>query len=586
VSQNPPSPFWFNRVRPWLSALLFLFAFGYRLLGIGWGLPNELHNQSYHPDEQVIWEFSQGVKPAQFHFTPGKYNYGTLYLTVLRIGSDVIAGYGGGPKQNDIKSFWAYIAECDLFGRLVSALAGAGTVVVIFLMMRRFTRVLGAFAAALFVAVAPAFVVHSRFQTVDVTATFLLALSLYYATLLIPATYDFPAKPRKENAKRTFKLNIQEPMRSAILSGLFAGLSAGTKYTGILAVFSLLAALAFTWKAGYLKIAAAGLGVAILAFVVATPGSVLDNAAFIRDVKYEMAHTSSGHGLAFVNVGSGYLYNIGVNLVQGIDLLLVLVSIVAIFVAIFKKQRWVWVLIAFSLPYYILISRGEVFFLRYTFPLYIVLAGAFGWWVGYAHERKGWNIVVVCISIIALGLCFRSSSVMTGWMMGTDPRDQAAGFFKSMSAASPQTTVGLVSDPWFYSPALIPDSAMRRGAQELQDKEMQASTAPHVEQFLPRDQSPWDSRLIAQSHPDYITFSSFEAYDPDRLKNATNLHGGNDVIVNRFKQFQTLLEQQYNQVEPPITVSPAGQYDIPGMFVEDLEYIHPILWIWKRKDLH
>jgi hypothetical protein len=43
---------------------VFLFAFLIRLPGITWGLPNALHNQSYHPDEQVIFSYSQGVDIA------------------------------------------------------------------------------------------------------------------------------------------------------------------------------------------------------------------------------------------------------------------------------------------------------------------------------------------------------------------------------------------------------------------------------------------------------------------------------------------------------------------------------------------
>ena len=38
MSKNLPKPFWFDQVRPWLVLLLFLFAFGYRLIGIGWPL--------------------------------------------------------------------------------------------------------------------------------------------------------------------------------------------------------------------------------------------------------------------------------------------------------------------------------------------------------------------------------------------------------------------------------------------------------------------------------------------------------------------------------------------------------------------
>ncbi len=58
----------------WLVPLLvFLAALAIRLPGIGWGLKNDLHNQSYHPDEEVIYWASQRVEPAKLKFTPGFY---------------------------------------------------------------------------------------------------------------------------------------------------------------------------------------------------------------------------------------------------------------------------------------------------------------------------------------------------------------------------------------------------------------------------------------------------------------------------------------------------------------------------------
>ena len=116
---------------------LVVLAFLIRLLGVGWGLPNALHNQSYHPDELVIWSYAQQIEPSKLHFDPGFYNYGTLYLTLLRVASDVVSAYSGSEG-------WAAIGQMHLAGRLLSVLFGAGTVWFVFQMLRRRTHLFGA----------------------------------------------------------------------------------------------------------------------------------------------------------------------------------------------------------------------------------------------------------------------------------------------------------------------------------------------------------------------------------------------------------------------------------------------------------
>ena len=65
MSTSPSAAPLSNRVRISIAAGLFAFAFLLRLFGIGWGLPDEMHHQSFHPDEYFIWQRSQAVEPAQ-----------------------------------------------------------------------------------------------------------------------------------------------------------------------------------------------------------------------------------------------------------------------------------------------------------------------------------------------------------------------------------------------------------------------------------------------------------------------------------------------------------------------------------------
>ena len=49
------------------------------------------------------------------------------------------------------------------------------------------------------------------------------------------------------------------------------------------------------------------IGATVLAFLIATPGALLQTDAFMRDFKYEALQTSQGHGLTFVSTGPGFV---------------------------------------------------------------------------------------------------------------------------------------------------------------------------------------------------------------------------------------------------------------------------------------
>jgi len=595
-----------------VAAAVFGFALLLRLFGIGWGLPDDLHNQSFHPDEYLIWSQSQRVEPAKLSFTPGFYNYGTLYLTLLRVSSDVTAAYSGGPKEGDPQSRWEYIARCNLVGRVLSALAGAGTAAVLFFLILRFASLWGAVFGSVLIAVAPGFVVHSRFQTVDVLATFLIAASALHAAKLVS---DDP-----ENGRA---------MKNAVLCGVFAGLSAGTKYTGMLALFSLYAALGLIPTPKKLQLALAGTGAALAVFVLTTPGILLDSAAFFRDFAYEMAHTSSGHGLLFEGTPSGFLYHL-INLQVGLGVLLFLVSSAGLLYALFrgpwktyfddyragegswlgrhlqakwqsivaigKEQPWAWVLFAFWLPYFLLIGRAEVKFLRYTFPLYIALSAGLGYAISEARKRGGWGHAVVAVAILALGGFdpggLRKTLSLSTTMQARDAREQAVDTLRDLEKQHPGLTVGFANDPWYYSPPTFPDTGLFRAAPFLQGMygEMEALARPRSFWYIPPEvladpqwdpekvasRPRWDVRLLTEKKPDYVVLSNFETYDIDRLQGRRDISIPAQNEVAQATAFLTSLKNSYD---------PVKQFGQLGDTVNDMMYVEPVVILWKRKGL-
>ncbi|MBC8065494.1 MAG: glycosyltransferase family 39 protein [Chlorobia bacterium] len=566
-----------NPKRWGLPLLIFAIALGLRLIGIGWGLPNEKHVQSYHPDEGYIWVRSQLIEPAKLNFTPHFYNYGTFYLTTLKLASDVVAGYAGGgvdPKNPD--ATWDYVRKCHLAGRIISALAGAGTALIVFLALRRFSNDFGAFFGGLAIAVAPVHVVHSQFQTVDVLATLLIALSSFYALRLI---------------KIEGLVEKSSDVKLAVLSGLFCGLSAGTKYTGIFCLLTVFTIALATQKKAGIKLCLIALGVTTVSFLLVTPGAILESGLFIRDFTFEMKHTSEGHGLVFAGTSSGFIYHIA-NLFLGMGLILSILGLVGLTFGAYRKHLWAIGLLAFFLPYYILIGRAEVKFVRYTFPLYVGLGVGFGWMMGRAREKGGKWHGLVGLGMLGVGGFvgggFQATARYLAWMAGPEPRDEAGTYL-----AGKDVSVGLVTDPWFYTPAFHPYLGQRYMLQEgiglvgystypKFDAAIAQFQSPRIIRFVPEEggqrivtlRSDWDERLIKEAGPDYIVYSSFETEGLDRIGKMEKPDLGMKAAADRARAFMDRLKQEY---EFDRQLGPNQE------FIHDLMYIQPTVWIWKRK---
>lgn len=478
-----------SRRGAWIGALaLFAIAFGLRLAGIGWGLPNEHRFQSLHPDEQLI--YLAGTQTP--YFRPGFYNYGTLYFTLIHAANDAGMSYGWVPVGDDVPLWQTQGAGIET-GRIVSALSGAATVSIVFATLLLITGSLGAYIGAVAMLLAPGHVVHSRFQTTDVFAAMLIALAAYLLVRAVTAE----SKPA---------------IRQCAAIGLVVGLAAGAKYTGALLLLPALYVLYV--RKSELKAFAGLIAAVLLGFVVATPGSILEWGAFLQGVTFEMGHTASGHGLVFVDTPPGVIYHFW-NMAEAFGFLPLLFGIAGLLWAGISKRPWALAAALFCVVYYVLIGSAEVKFLRYVFPLLPFLAVGLGYLAGRCHEEKGWKRAITGIVILLVGITSATTAgafTLTRLMTTPDPRDQAADWFRDKTPA--ETTIGLVSDPWFYSPPLFPNIGLLSPSDRLQAMK----DNPRVVRYIAPDgeKKDWDVRLLDEP-PTYIVFSSFEFLDHDRL---------------------------------------------------------------------
>lgn len=539
-----------------IGLLIFGFSLVLRCIGLDWGLPSETNHWSRHPDEPVVFAYSQQIKPAEGKFTPGFYNYGTFYLTALRVATDVVNAYGGGPVESKPDSAVSALANYHRAGRWINVLAGSGMAWIVFSVLRRRSNLFGAVIGGVAVGVAPGLVVHSRFQTVDVFATFLLTLGLAFAMRLSEDEH----------------VRGKEPLKWALLSGAFIGLSAGTKYTGLLGLIALGAVClsAQRWKELVL-----GLLMTAATFIIATPGCLLEPEKFWKDFGYEMAHTSTGHGLVFTGTGPGFVYH-AVNLAIGFGAILSLLGVMGLVRAGYKRHVWALAIGLFGLAYFLLIGRAEVKFLRYTFPLMPVLAIGAGWFAGRAHENpnRRWRVVGFG-AVLGLGGLLGGGAATTlqatAVMSTPDIRQTIVPLLKD-------GTVGLVSDPWFYTPDFYPEVNSPRWVPFAQrDAEMRAATIPKLERALPanpEERQDWDVHLLDLA-PGTIVYSSFETEGLERLARYGNAPAQYKAQLDRYVAFQNRLKAEYDLV--------LTDQNNPWTVVHDLMYIRPTLWVWKRK---
>jgi hypothetical protein len=219
--------------------------------------------------------------------------------------------------------------------------------------------------------------------------------------------------------------------------------------------------------------------------------------------------------------------------------------------------------------------------MRYILPTIPPLALGLGYVIDLVRAKSelGKRVGVVVGLAVVGGLDksgFVASGTMTAQMLAVDPRDLAGRFLKGKGE------VGLVSDPWFWSATLHPEMPMTRMFGPNRLMEMWSGwTSPKVVRFMPENPAErydWDKRLITDLKPEYITFSSFE-YGP--VQRIADSKGGADVeklFAARYSEFVEELGKAYEIV-------PGAWDDGLGhrLMVEDMEYIHPRVTIWKRK---
>lgn len=306
-----------------------------RVLGLNFGLP-----ATYRPDENVAVGRAMGLLHGVLdpHFADWPHLF--FNLSALWLAPGALLGL-----VHDQPS-------AHLWVRALSALLGTATVLLVIDFGRRAFGWSSGLIAGAGLAVAFLAVRDSHFGTPDTALALAITGALYLAF-------------------RSIRARGRKPL---LLNGLALGVAASLKYNGAIVLLSTAAGQALGTlansgtRATFVRRTTVIAAVGIVTLALTSPFLVLDPAM-------------TGHGLGYIfsHLASETVDQIGfirllVALWYGLDPGLFLLGLAGVVYAAWRRTPADWVVLAFVLPYYLVIGAGHSVFFRYADPLIPPLA--------------------------------------------------------------------------------------------------------------------------------------------------------------------------------------------------------------------
>ncbi len=231
--------------------------------------------------------------------------------------------------------------------RVLDALLGSLTVLLVFDFGRRAYGWLAGFFAAAALAVAFLHVRDSHFGTLDIPLTLACVAALYIAY-------------------RTMHARGARPL---LINGIALGVAASLKYNGALVFAGIAAAQTLRARAELIRwprllgrLALIGV-VGIVTLALSSPFLVLDPGKTAHGIGYIFAHLGRATAPAI-----GWI-QLSLALWYGIDPVLVLLAVIGVAYAAWRRQPADVIILTFLLVYFLLIGAGRSVFLRYADPM-------------------------------------------------------------------------------------------------------------------------------------------------------------------------------------------------------------------------
>ena len=368
-----------------LLTLVLVIGLGLRVWGVGFGLPAYAR---YHPDEHALVE-----RAAQILWTGNwkleRFNYPPAYAYVQTIAYAIYFLYGVSQGLWEQLPLFV-VPNYYMVGRVVTALFGTLTIVVVYLAARQLHNRRTGMLAATLVGGNYLHIIHSHYATFDVMVGFWVSLTLLFSTLL---------RDRQE-------------AKWYLLAGICAGLAGATKYNGAVAmILPLLAHVLSTqwgewgWLNGRLFLS---IGAFLLGFFGGNPYALGNLPEFLGGLGTVLHHYETQQP-GFEGQGNWKWYPSV--FLRSADSIWVVVGMLGLLGALWKDWRKGLLLLSFPIIYYAMAARFVVRFERNMIPLLPFLAIGGAWLitalaglVAQRFERRRWLSTTVTMLLISLVL--------------------------------------------------------------------------------------------------------------------------------------------------------------------------------------
>ena len=323
-----------------IGAVLVL-ALGLRLWGIDHGLPYAYNaDENAHFVTRAIGLFGHDWNPHYFSNPPA-------YTYLAHIALNIV--YGGRAGVSD--AFASDPTAIWVLTRVLAALSGTVAVWLLYLAGARLVdRRVGLLAAGLFaVSFLPVF--YSKLALNDVPTLAGVCLALWGAAGVL----------------RFGRL------RDYLVAGFGLGLACATKYTGGIVLLPLIAAASAQFAApggrsGAVRGVAIAGGVALVAFVVFNPYSLLDFSAFMDGLTHQSDASGDAAGKLGLTQKNGFVYYFW-SLGWGMGWLPLIVAVGGAVRLWFDEARLVWILVPAVLVFVLFMGSQSRYFGRWVMPV-------------------------------------------------------------------------------------------------------------------------------------------------------------------------------------------------------------------------
>ncbi len=447
-------------MKRYLVFLVLLIGILLRWYGIDWSLP-----LMFHPDETRLLYAVQDIswEDPNPHF----FAYGSLPIYLLKItqvSAEAVAKFLGRPPH----------VNFFLMGRVVSALFGSLTLIVLYLLGKRFFSDLVGLLATAFLAFTVLHIQLCHFLTVDVMMTFFVVLTFYFLASLAEGKH---------------------PLRDYLLSGIIIGGALATKISALplYGVFFFAHIFAWTHYRGRISFPKRrstlffwgsfmlALVLSCIAFFICEPYAFLDFHEFYRQVKEQSDMVRGLTQPPFViqyEQTTRYLYQIQqlIDYSMGFPLgLLTLFGTLFVFISTIRQLKTnfiqrtldlvtcplhlaprslkvVLLMLLWVIPVFWIVGGFKVKFLRYMLPLipFFCLLGAI--FVEYLLQRcPSWKKVVYALVVLTIAFSAFYAVAFVSIYHHEDPRKAASRWIY----AHIEKGRTLLTEAWEFAP-LVP----------------------------------------------------------------------------------------------------------------------------------